>query len=93
MSFRTNTTCAVCGDTISGEWLLLNRYGISDGRARWLASVCNTDGDYLWDINEDPDHEDIATGRVLHWPTCATQYIEGRMAEARVESRARGWDK
>jgi hypothetical protein len=81
--------CALCGeDTSSGEWIVLNRWIVGTGSGRAMVEAVNDDGEYLWEMRCEGSAEDeCATGRVLHWPTCAVQWIDGKIAETRVELR------
>lgn len=84
---RTRPPCSVCGGQIDdGEWLLLNRYAVGFGTGRAMTSATNDDGEYWWDLDDDDD--DVITGPVMHWPVCATQYVDARMAEWRVRMRS-----
>ncbi len=51
-----------------------------------MVSVLDGEDGYEWEMNESLDDE-FATGVVLHWPVCATQYIEGRMIETDLDVR------
>lgn len=82
--------CATCGEEVEAgsEWLLLNRWGLCTGSLRGLRTEVNIDGEYDWHLDPDPEADDYATGPVMHWPICATQYIEGHLATLRVIGRS-----
>jgi hypothetical protein len=81
--------CALCGETtVGGPWLSLNRWIVGTGAGRAMIEARNNDGSYLWEMRPDGEAEDeAATGRALHWPICATQWIEGKMVECAVALR------
>jgi len=53
-----------------------------------MVEALNKDGEYLWEmLPEGAAQDEFASGRVLHWPICATQWIDAKMAETAVELR------
>ena len=80
MSEGRERTCAVCGEVVGvGPWLLLNRFGVGTSVNRCLSSIGGESG-YLWEPNTN-GVEEFISGVMLHWPECASLYIEGRMIE------------
>jgi len=81
--------CALCGEsTESSPWIVLNRWIIGTGVGRAMVEALNKDGEYLWEmLPEGAAQDEFASGRVLHWPICATQWIDAKMAETAVELR------
>lgn len=69
--------CAMCGKTVRRRrWVLLNRYGISNGTQRSLVEGQNGKDEYLWDAEDSQ-----ATGAMLHLDQCLFAWLEGKLIE------------
>jgi len=90
MDEQEDPICPVCDEPVdSGPWVLLNRYAFGTGRHRCMAEGRNEDGEYDWlQVPDDPDAQEVATGKVLHFPTCTLLFFESRMIEVDYEMRA-----
>lgn len=91
MSDETPDDCAVCGEPVTDgmPWIVLNRWVLGTGRVRAMVEGLNEDDEYLWEMWPDGLAEDErATGKLLHWPICASQWIDGKMIEASMEIRS-----
>lgn len=90
--------CSVCGHNFfrgspDRPWIILNRYVIGTGRGcRNMVEAVNEDDECAWAITDNAE-DDIASGPLLCWPTCAMHWIDGKMLEAVVEGRKRGYVK
>lgn len=70
--------CDYCGEVVGAvPWILLNRYMLGTGTNSAAFQRRCSDG-YLWETQEG---QKVATGALLHWPTCALPFIEGEMIE------------
>lgn len=74
--------CLVCGETVEHtDWLLFNRTAFqSKHGARMLLEFDR------WEPNEEDPDQSVFSGELVHWPVCATMYVDGLMAEASVRS-------
>lgn len=81
--------CALCGEsTEHSQWIVLNRWIIGTGKGRAMVEARDDDGVYCWKMHPEGSGEDeLASGRVLHWPVCATKWIDGKIVETAVELR------
>lgn len=86
MTVEERNQCFLCGaDVIRGKpWLILNRVCYGTGRCRASSEFRNTDGAYLWDMDNQPDDE-LVSGPLLCFPGCVQIFIEGRMLEADIK--------
>lgn len=90
MSAADRHACGVCGESVAGgPWILLNRWMLGTGTGRCGIEGRNDAGEYLWEFDPETSARDFVTGEPLHWPICATQWIEGQLIEATVELRRR----
>lgn len=84
---RWQVNCASCGEIVRGQpWVLLNRWALGTGANRLMSEGLNKRGEYLWEQSDDGEDE-YATGPILCWPTCASNYIDARMVETDVLCR------
>lgn len=78
--------CRVCDKPIEdGElWLALNRYLVGAGHAHEMAEGRDHEDEYEWEQGGGDD--DLrATAVPLHWPICATMWIDGKIADINVK--------
>lgn len=77
--------CDLCGaDIVAGKrWVLLNRYGVGSGSSCVLTEGRNGNDDYEWDRGE----EWLASGPLLCFPGCLSQWVEAKMAEGDAMKR------
>lgn len=79
--------CRVCDKPIEDgdQWLALNRYLVGTGHAHEMAEAQEDDGEYVWEHHVDGDPDDRQCSAVaLHWPVCASMWIEGKIADVNV---------
>lgn len=77
--------CCVCGVTADGHpWVLLSRYAFSGGD-ECGRTMSEHDG---WNCDADDPDEHVLAGDLLHWPVCATMYLDAAIAEQTVAARS-----
>jgi hypothetical protein len=72
--------CEVCGEGCeAGPWILLSRYVVGGpGHGRMMTYHDD------WEMHPEAPENDVASGDMLHWPVCASMYIDAMLAEQRV---------
>lgn len=79
---QDSLVCLVCGEHAEGtDFLVFNRTVIQSAEgARMLLEF-----EYWKPNEEDPDESEFS-GELVHWPICATMYLDGLFAESRVRA-------
>lgn len=77
--------CDKPAGTEGRRWVIPNRMVFGSGRSSCMTECLNLDDEVAWEMHDDQEQW-LASGPLLCWPHCFSQWVEMKMAETDIKT-------